>query len=420
MKLVVDFFDLQKLPQYLKKSSNQRQISLYIRCPFDVAFVCDDVYDDVTKLTKNYNADISLVFVVENYNIDINTLTKLKTFSKKKGINVFLEDKYEISENYYEEDYISLEQAIEAIKKLDNIVKVVKSHNLSPFETLLLSYLFVTKRVYKEESLKMSQAVSRSIFYTLNNKYIVCTGYCNIIKAIVDKYNSPDLQVFNNTTKYDSWNDSDFHATLISYVKDKKYGIDTYSYLDPTNDSERTSKIDRDYRLRSFMLPISDLKHILDRPYKIGSNVEFFDKNDFAKIEKLDKVCKNENLNSFAYDGLNFSSDLRKALNDNINVINYYSKKYQALKQKYSSMIEQIDEKPQFLAEDFCKFSKPISLAKLKIALTKVLPCFEKEDEVTSLADKIIDDNVKYINQQYDEKATNAFSKKCNKDYFEK
>ena len=418
MKLVVDFFDLQKLPQHLKKSSNQRQ--LYIRCPFDIATICDDVYDDVTKLTKNYNADISFVFAVENYNIDLKTLTKLKTFSKKKGVNVFIEDKYEISENYYEEDYISLEQAIEAIKKLDKIVKVINSHKFSPYETLLFSYLFATKRVYKEENSKMLKAASRSIFYTLNDKYIVCTGYCNIIKAIVDKYNNPNLQVFNNTTKYDSWSDSDFHATLISYVKDKKYGIDTYSYLDPTNDSETASNIDRDYKLRAFMLPLSDLKHILDRPYKLESNEEFFKEDEFVKLGMLESVCKNENLNSFAYDGLNFSSDLRKSLNDNINVISYYTKKYKALKQKYSSMIEQIDEKPEFLSEDFCKFSKPVSLAKLKIALTKVLPCFEKEDEVTSLADKIIEDNVKYINQQYDEKATNAFSKKCNKDYFEK
>ena len=300
MKLVIDFFDLQKLPKYLKQSHNQRQLQLYVKCPFDYALICDDVYEDVINLTKNYNLDISLVFAVENYNIDLNTLINLQTFSKKKGIKVFIEDKYELFENYYEKDYISLEQAIETIKKLDNIVKVVKSYNFSPYETLLFAYLLVTKRVYKEESSKMSEAVSRSIFYTLNDKYIVCTGYCNIIKAIVDKYNISNLKVFNNTIKYDSWDSRDLHATLISYVKDKKYGIDTYCYLDPTNDSEQTSKIKRDYRLRSFMLPISDLKHILDRPHKLESNVEFFDKNEFAKIEELESVCKNENLNSFA------------------------------------------------------------------------------------------------------------------------
>ena len=83
-------------------------------------------------------------------------------------------------------------------------------------------------------------------------------------------------------------------------------------------------------------------------------------------------------------------------------------------------MVEQIDANPEFLSEDFCKFSKPIPLAKLKMALKKVLPCFEKEDDINLLADKIIEDNVKYINQQYDGKATNAFSKKHNKDYFEK
>ena len=169
MKLVVDFFDLQKLPQYLKKSSNQRQISLYIRCPFDVAFVCDDVYDDVTKLTKNYNADISLVFVVENYNIDINTLTKLKTFSKKKGINVFLEDKYEISENYYEEDYISLEQAIEAIKKLDDGDELIlenRVYNFYPDFAFEKEYLFLTD----------STSLKKCVFLLRGKKNITIDG----------------------------------------------------------------------------------------------------------------------------------------------------------------------------------------------------------------------------------------------------
>lgn len=422
MKFTIDFHELNKLPRFLKNQAHDTY-PLYVRCPMELAPICDDVYSDILNATRDYNVETNIVFTVTNYNIDIKTLENLKTFSDKENINILLEDTSESVDNN-EKDYIDLDIAIAATKKLDGCIEFIRQNKFSPFETLLFAYIYATKRPYNEEKKNQSHVLSRSVFHVLTCDKIVCSGYCNIIRALVEKYDDPRLLVFKNTTKYKTWDIHDLHATLISYLRDKKYNINTYSYLDPTIDSEEKNVrnfIDRRFSLSGFMVPLRDIRHLHDRPFMVNES-DYYDDDSFIYKSYLDFVTDKENNNSFAYNGIEIADGFKKSLNDNFAIIDYYSKKYQALKNKYPSMVAQVEEQPEFITEDLYKFSKPITLQKIKIALLKVVRCMTdlKGEQLKYFVNQVVNNNVKYIDQKYDEGATNAFSKENYKHNYEK
>ena len=428
MKFIIDFNKLDCLPTFgFFKSNDSDKLDLVVNCPFDLACICEDVYADIKNKLHKSNCEIELVFEVSNYNISIDTLKHLLDFSEKNNVKIKIKDMFEKGFWSYV-DFVDLDKAISAVEKLDKIVEVVKENNFSPLETLLYAYIFATKRPYKEEGRQQSPKVSRSIFEIFNNKNIVCTGYCNIIKAIVQKYDDSRLKVFNNVTNYPERDDAMLHATLIAYVKDQKYDLDTYCYLDPTADSEVKaikSSLSRNYYLNQFMIPLGDLKYNVYRPRKCG----FLDivKNDLVSNNDGDSETDSFSLNefgedlwsdnSFAFDGIIVDKDLRQQFNDNVKLIDYYSKKYQALKQKNPSMTKEIDNNPKFLEEDLHKFSKPLPMYKLKFALKKVMGVITdlQGEDLEVFVDDILNQSVKYSHQFYDEKAKNTFSQEFKK-----
>lgn len=422
MKLVIDFHELNKLPRFLKNQVHDTY-PLYVRCPMELVPICDDVYSDILNATQGLNVETNIVFTVTNYNIDVKTLENLKTFSEKQDVKIFLEDTF-VGFADSDQDYISLDTAISAIKKLDECVDIIKQNNFSPFETLLFAYIYATKLPYREEKKCHPSSLSRSAFNVLTGDKIVCSGYCNIIRALVAKYDDPRLLVFKNITKYKAWDIHDLHTTLIAYVKDKKYSIDTYAYLDPTDNSEKKNYKyfqDRQISLSGFMVPLQDIRHLYDRPFMVNGS-DYYDNDSFIYKSDLDFVTDKENNNSFAYNGTQIADGFKKSLNDNFAIIDYYSKKYQALKNKYPSMTKQVEEQPEFITEDLYKFSKPISLQKIKIALLKVVGCMTdlKGEQLKDFVNQVVNNNVKYIDQKYDEGATNAFSKENYKHNYEK
>ncbi len=424
MKFAIELKNLDKLPIYLKNQNQktQKKHLLYVRCPMDIAPIYEDIYQEILHKTKDLNIDINIVFVVNSYNVDVKLLKALKAFSEQKNIGLFIEDEFEVINYYNDNDYITLDTAISAIEKLDKIVNVAKKNNFSPFEALLYAYLYVTKRPYVEEDMDECWGLSRSVFHVLTGNKIVCSGYCNVIRAFVDKYNDPNLLAFENSTLYKEEDSHELHSTLITYVKDNKYSINTYSYQDPTADAERENvKLvkNREFLLSGFMVPISDIAHLLSKPF----DVEFpdlYSEDSFLTDKEYIEYMEGPGYNSFASNCIKFDDKFQKSLNDNINIIDYYSKKYQSLKSKYPSMIEQTKQDPEFLTEDLHKFSNPVSLNKIKSALYRVL---EKTTNIPrkrlhAFIKRIIDDNIKTISDIYDSKAMNSFSKqKVEQDY---
>lgn len=218
---------------------------------------------------------------IENINKIIELLTK-NGIKKDEFIISFLHDKtlktnsnesckvlYEL-EKHFDGYHLGIEsgdvtwsseQIINANKKIEDIVKDIKSKDLSKLEQLFLVYTIITQKIYKEASNNESLYTSREVFGVLNSDKIVCVGYVELLKEIMARLGlGNDIQIFSNKVKLPNKNRTEYHETCIIYLKDEKYNLDGYYYCDPTWDSKRDG--DTSIRLAYFMLPIREIRNI--------------------------------------------------------------------------------------------------------------------------------------------------------------
>lgn len=176
----------------------------------------------------------------------------------------------------------SVAEVENANQKINATVDQIRKSKLSPYEILLMGYLKVTEREYIEEMDGEHGSKSRSVYSILNNEEIVCEGYSEYLKAIIEKVGNENIHVYKNmvATSDDNKFIDDYHANLIIYIKDEKYGIDGYYYLDPTWDSKEDNTVPN---LAYFMVPITDIKNI--------KSVHIVDEEELPISESL----KNEN-----------------------------------------------------------------------------------------------------------------------------
>lgn len=154
-------------------------------------------------------------------------------------------------------DYWSISEVENANLKIDKTVGSIKEKNLSPLEQLMAAYISVKKRKYTLEDENQKPGQSRSIYGVLNSDKIVCVGYAELFTQIINQVGDKNIQIFENTV--DSIHDDGRvggHRNLIVKVKDEKYGVDGYYYLDPTWDSGNSKN------MNYFMVPIKDIKSI--------------------------------------------------------------------------------------------------------------------------------------------------------------
>ena len=101
---------------------------------------------------------------------------------------------------------------------------------LTPFEAMLYVHMYVSRFQYKETAniTKWDKEISRVILgMATNQKFIVCSGHSSFGKAIIDKYNDPDL--CSDFSPIQLMDKSDLtiasHEQLVVTLKDKKYNI---------------------------------------------------------------------------------------------------------------------------------------------------------------------------------------------------
>ena len=172
----------------------------------------------------------------------------------KQGINFGFEDM---------EKTWSVQEVETANSKIVETADAIRKTHLSPYEKLLMAYLKVTSRKYvQEDTEKEHFSVSRSVIGVLNTDRIVCVGYAEWLKAIIEEIGDENIQVYNNgvACSLDGKHVEGFHRNLIIHIKDEKYGIDGYYYLDPTWDGGHQFKNTPD--LLYFMVPLSDIDKI--------------------------------------------------------------------------------------------------------------------------------------------------------------
>lgn len=164
---------------------------------------------------------------------ELENLKKLDEIAKKIGVQVGI---------YDYKDVFSYKQVANADKKIKEDANKIKAKNFSPIEKLLNAYLNVSKLTYKsEDEQNESASQSRSVYGILNSDKIVCAGFSELLKATVKEFGDPNLKIFANYVGTKYYNNAKLelgaHANNIVYIKDDKYKIDGFYYLDSTWDS---------------------------------------------------------------------------------------------------------------------------------------------------------------------------------------
>lgn len=247
------------LDEYLKYKKDEPKLRFVMDLSFKNLFniETEQKIDEIIEiLEKNgiKREDITISINKDNHRYKAKEWELVKVWEKeivKKGVVFGFDDIYKTW---------STKEVEIANSKLNQTVDKIKQTKCSPYEMLLMGYLTVTQREYLAEKDDEHGSKSRSVYGVLNNEEIVCQGYAEYLKAIIEMVGDENIKVYNNqvATSSDNKTIDAYHANLVIYIKDEKYGIDGYYYLDPTWDSLEDNEVPN---LTYFMVPINDIKN---------------------------------------------------------------------------------------------------------------------------------------------------------------
>lgn len=209
----------------------------------------------ITNLSLTYNVNpTNCTFYI---NVDGMGLIPKKHLNKVLAFNELLNKKYKNNLMVKDCDTLfSLNDVKKASEEIYAIRKFCAQKKLSPAEALLYCYLTVIQKKYKTELPEETSGVSRSIYGVLSSDKIVCVGYIELMINYLDYKN---ILTFSNRTKKILQDGTAIgHRTMLVYIKDKKYNIDGYYFLDPTKD-KRINKEKISVRLNNFLVPLGDI-----------------------------------------------------------------------------------------------------------------------------------------------------------------
>lgn len=210
---------------------------------------------------------------------ELEHLKGLESIAKQSGVTVGILDYG---------GFYNLEQVKNANEKIKKVANEIKKSNFTPLEKLLYAYLYVSKFVYKSETEQEGISKSRSVYGVLNGDKIVCAGFAELLKAIIDEVGDKNIRIFENQVgcicKDDDTKGLVFssHQNVIAVLKDDKYKINGYYYCDPTWDS------DENELLSYFLIEIKEIKNILN----YGGILEMY-----STMDKKDKYFDKHNTN---------------------------------------------------------------------------------------------------------------------------
>lgn len=324
MKVFVTYFNEKFIDEDIKNYKNYkyhfRNNDIKLALAFDRKNLVEESFATIAKQvesTINHGVGPKNIVITfyNNFNKkvfsreEIERMKLLRESFKKLGVDVRVYD--------YKDAY-TIEEVESSSKKINELVKNISKHKLSPLETLLSAYLMVADREYISEETGETPSKSRSIFSILNNKEIVCAGYSTYLKTLADGLNNPNIKVFCNMV---AARDSDifygFHQNNIVYLKDEKYGIDGFFYLDPTKDSDKIKNLE-DIRLNFFMIPINEIQNLKDN---ISDYRNTFDEY-IEDLEEFGEEEEYEQDEEVQHEQINFPKSVRRVRDKNPNTTN--------------------------------------------------------------------------------------------------
>ncbi len=294
--------------EYKEKFQKSKNLKFVIVISDKDILSSTNAYESIIKILKENNIEPHNIVVAiksNKRNFDQDEWNKIVEISKsltKNGVKFGFEDHDKI---------FSVDQVQNANSKIVSTSNDIKKQNLSPYEKLLMSYLKVTSRKYvSEDEVLDHSADSRSVYGVLNSEKIVCVGFAEWLKNVLLELEDTNIKVFNNEVSCsdDNKSISAYHENLIIYIKDDKYKIDGYYYLDPTWDCGHQDIYLP--HLTYFMVPLKDIdkiKHHI-RSYEHSGLIE----DEEITTKRATKKQRTENTSSIrkeSTDMISFSSD---------------------------------------------------------------------------------------------------------------
>ena len=158
----------------------------------------------------------------------------------------------------------SLDKVLSANEKIDIPVQHIIKNNLSPFEAMLYIHSWASGFEYNRDILSSGER-SRVLPHILNDKYIVCSGYATLIKAIIEKVNMPGLKCEFQGCSIIRDKKSTGHCHNLVHIEDPKYDIKGTYVEDACWDSKRKGE---PQGFAHCLYPVEDVMHYNNMKYR--------------------------------------------------------------------------------------------------------------------------------------------------------
>ncbi|HPF83441.1 MAG TPA: hypothetical protein PLV83_04690 [Bacilli bacterium] len=257
-ELVMDSEETNKLYLYINKKNS------ILNNLMNTEVITKNLKQTLFKFNNEYNfSDEEIKKIIRECNI-LNEIEEIELdFDHKDSISIlrkndWLYDKKIVVNHVYKitdtdklseyssnikELYLKLEGNEEPIsyadfeitqKPISTIGNKIIDMKLSPLEAVMYIYDIVRKREYKIGD-ENNYADSRDLTKVIKGENIVCLGYCNVIKSILDYigYKSNILIMESNTQENIG------HARNAIYINDPKYNVRGAYIFDATFDSKK-------------------------------------------------------------------------------------------------------------------------------------------------------------------------------------
>ena len=210
---------------------------------------------------------------------------------------------------------------------INNIVKMVERNNYSPLEKLIYAYDIIRSKEYKEVDTKEKYYYSRDLTSVCLGDYIVCVGFANILREVLNKLGIPTINIYFNSKV-----NKPSHVRNLVYLDDSAYHINGFYELDATFDCKN--------RISNYLL---SYRYFLKTPQEMAYSDE---KNNYVSSFKFINEEVTNDYHQFLND--NILTDQIRKLKDSLNEL-FMMKEKNVLSEKKSSYINLLRQYKDYL-----------------------------------------------------------------------
>lgn len=252
----------EKLLKKFNVNLNKKIVfTLYIDNLNDLILYCNMIKKG--KHNYNYNLTINC----SDCNSIIKIIDSNLTFEQQKLLSIY----YQSSSN--ETSYITYKDMVNRL-----VIEDIKKLNLTPLEQVLYVYDIAKEKVYNENFDDRDKA--RDLHEVMNGNNIVCVGYSNYMKFILD-------ELGQDTGTIKVTRGSGHHMRNVIYLKDDIYNINNLFLLDVTWDSKNTHDDSDKYTF--FLKPISLIQTLKEEVDSINYKIFEFKQNQVLDMIENDE-----------------------------------------------------------------------------------------------------------------------------------